>query len=210
MLPVNIHWSVPGLSVSVWRHYLVRAEDFWDLLFTSCLCCLSGCRSGGLWCLSPSVAQFSYRLNNPCFWLILCLLLSMKMWFLVAIWTLVVGSLWQVTSLTVKEKAIDSSLALAGFWHCLIFTFLIRWGKHGLDKTAGEWGQGCRYMLPESSYQWLIVKTESGAGRTENTTCKDRLIKLHLLAEREVLGLQLPLSAQQAVRKCTGKICPHC
>lgn len=35
----------------------------------------------------------------------------------------------------------------------------------GLDKVAREWGQGCRYVHPESSYQWLIVKTESGAGK---------------------------------------------
>lgn len=58
----------------------------------------------------------------------------------------------------------------------------------GLDKTATEWGQGCRYMHLESSYQWLIVKTESSAGNPENTTQEDRLIKLHLLAKRESLG----------------------
>lgn len=57
----------------------------------------------------------------------------------------------------------------------------------GLDKTARDWGPGCRYMHPESSYQWLIVKTESGAGNPENTTWEDRLIELHLLAKRESL-----------------------
>lgn len=58
-------------------------------------------------------------------------------------------------------------------------------GNTGLDNTAREWRQGCRYMNPESSYQWLIVKTESGAGNPENMTWEDRLIELHLLAKRE-------------------------
>lgn len=58
----------------------------------------------------------------------------------------------------------------------------------GLDKTAMEWGHGCRYVHPESSYLWLIVKTESGTGNPENATWEDRLIELYLLAKRESLG----------------------
>lgn len=55
----------------------------------------------------------------------------------------------------------------------------------GLDKVAGEWGQGCRYVHPERSYQWLIVKTENSAGKPESAAWEDRLIELHLLAKRE-------------------------
>lgn len=63
----------------------------------------------------------------------------------------------------------------------------------GLDKTAGGRGQGFRYMCPENSYQWFIVKTGRGAGNPENTTWEDRLIELHLLAKRESLdGITAP------------------
>lgn len=55
----------------------------------------------------------------------------------------------------------------------------------GLDKAAREWGQGSRYVHPESSYQWLIVKPESTAGKPESAAWEDRLIELHLLAKRE-------------------------
>lgn len=53
-------------------------------------------------------------------------------------------------------------------------------------------------MYPENSYQWFFVKIESGAGNPENATWEDGLIRLHLLARRESLG----------VTRCTGTICP--